>query len=137
MSPTAQWICVTQQQSIPLREGRSVLLGGHEIAIFNLGDRVIAMENRCPHRNGPLSEGMLSGDSVVCPLHSWKICFDTGAVTKPQETAACVATYKTRLENGLVYVSIPLQRKEHRELPISAEMPVMASVAGKELQLEL
>lgn len=135
MSPTAQWICVTQQESIPLREGRSVLLGGHEVAIFNLGDRVIAMENRCPHRNGPLSEGMLSGDSVVCPLHSWKVCFNTGTVTKPAQTAACVTTYKTRVENGLIYVHLPIQRTERSPLPIAEELPMI--VASNGLQLEL
>ncbi|MGH9617696.1 MAG: nitrite reductase small subunit NirD [Acidobacteriaceae bacterium] len=138
MNPTVQWVCVTRQDGIPLREGRAVRLGNIEVAIFNLGDRVAAVENRCPHRNGPLSEGMLSGGSVVCPLHSWKVCLDTGAVAKPTETAACVATYKTRLENGLVYVSIPIWSGEISAAAEALEIETtVLPAATVELQLEL
>lgn len=109
MKTGTAWIRVTPLQSIPLREGRAINLGGHEIAIFNLGDRALAIENRCPHRGGPLSEGMLSGGMVVCPLHAWKVCLSTGSVTKPSETAACVSTFKTCLEDGMIYVALPEQ----------------------------
>lgn len=105
MSKT-EWIGLANADSIPLREGRSVNLDGHEIAIFNLGDRFLAVENRCPHRGGPLSEGILSGNTVVCPLHSWKVCLQTGEVSKP-EAVACVETYKTRVEDGVVLLEVP------------------------------
>jgi formate transporter len=68
------WIRITHADNIPLREGRAVQLAGEEVAIFNLGEKFLAVANRCPHRGGPLADGMLSGDSVVCPLHAWKVC---------------------------------------------------------------
>ena len=64
---------VTPCDNIPLREGRAVTLGDREIAIFNLGDRFLATDNRCPHRGGPLCDGIVAGGSVVCPLHAWKV----------------------------------------------------------------
>src|ERR1700687_1010300 len=64
-----RWIRITEPENIPLREGRGVEVDGHQIALFNLGDRFLAVENRCPHRGGPLSDGIVAGDVVVCPLH--------------------------------------------------------------------
>ena len=52
---------------IPLREGRAVKVGGREIAIFNLGDRFLAVENRCPHKGGPLADGIVSGADCGLP----------------------------------------------------------------------
>lgn len=104
---TDAWVCVTPQSNIPLREGRAIQLGGHEIAIFNLGDRVLAVANRCPHRGGPLSDGLLADGVVVCPLHAWKIALASGNVERPAGREACVATYAARLENGLIYVALP------------------------------
>ena len=69
----ARWIRTARCEDIPLREARSVRLGGRDIAIFNLGDRFLAVENRCPHKGGPLAEGIVSGATVVCPLHAWKV----------------------------------------------------------------
>lgn len=102
-----KWVCVTEQSNIPLREGRAVELGGQTIAIFNLGDRVMALEDRCPHRGGPLSDGILNGSTVVCPLHAWKVCLKDGNVVKPAEERACVNTYPARVEQGLIYVALP------------------------------
>src|SRR2546427_12315169 len=97
-----KWIRITALQNIPLREGRSVNVAGREIAIFNLGDRVLAVDGRCPHKGGPLAEGIVTGDTVVCPLHAWKISLETGSVTKPEANPGCVATYRTRIEAGVV-----------------------------------
>jgi nitrite reductase (NADH) small subunit len=103
----ARWIRVTTTDSIPQREGRAVSLGGMELAIFNLGDRFLAVENRCPHQGGPLSDGIVSGAAVVCPLHAWKVRLDTGDVDRPGGTNACVRTYATRVEDGVVLVQLP------------------------------
>ena len=99
-----KWIRITSVENIPLREGRSVEVGDKKIAIFNLGHCFLAVENRCPHAGGPLADGIVSGDSVVCPLHGWRVCLLSGRVTKPQETA-CVEAYPTRVENGVVEVA--------------------------------
>jgi phenylpropionate dioxygenase-like ring-hydroxylating dioxygenase large terminal subunit len=67
-----RWTRIALSRDIPLREGRAVKVGDREIAIFNLGDRFLAVDNRCPHKGGPLADGIVSGAAVVCPLHAWK-----------------------------------------------------------------
>ena len=114
-----QWIRVTAMQNIPLREGRSVNVAGREIAIFNLGDRVLAIDGRCPHQGGPLAEGIVTGSTVVCPLHAWKISLETGSISKPNENPACVATYRTRIESGIVLIEVPEASQEMEERPLS------------------
>ena len=99
------WIRVTEAENIPLREGRAVRIGDDEIAIFNLGGHFLACDNACPHRGGPLADGIISGNTVVCPLHAYKVCLDTGNVTKP-EVCVKVETYEVRVENGVVMVAL-------------------------------
>src|SRR6266576_1632408 len=106
-------------QNIPLREGRSVNVAGREIAIFNLGDRVLAIDGRCPHQGGPLGEGIVTGSTVVCPLHAWKISLETGRIRKPDENTAFVATHRTRIESGIVLVEVPEASHEREERPLS------------------
>lgn len=100
-----KWIRVTETGNIPLREGRSVTIGDREIAIFHLADRFAAVDNACPHRGGPLCDGIVSGASVTCPLHGYKVCLDTGAVLKP-DVAIRVDTYPVRVEDGVVSVQM-------------------------------
>jgi nitrite reductase (NADH) small subunit len=106
-----KWIRVTRVENIPLREGRSVRIGDDEIAIFNLGDRFVAVDNSCPHRGGPLCDGIVSGDTVVCPLHGWKISLDTGNVLKP-EVCVRVETYPVSVEDGVILVQIEKGEQE-------------------------
>ena len=82
-------------------------VGGREIAIFNLGNRFLAVDGRCPHKGGPLAEGIVTGATVVCPLHAWKINLETGCAAKADVNPACVATYQTRVESGIVLIEIP------------------------------
>jgi nitrite reductase (NADH) small subunit len=103
-----RWVRVALSQAVPVREGRAVRLGDLEVALFNLGDRFVAVDNRCPHRGGPLADGILTGTSVVCPLHAWKIGLATGSVERPASAgAACVATYPVRVEDGIVLLGVP------------------------------
>lgn len=102
-----RWIRIAASDSIPPREGRAAVVGDREIAIFNLGDRFLAVDNRCPHRGGPLSDGIVAGDAVVCPLHAWKVSLQTGAVCRPAGVAGCVPTYATRVEAGIVLIELP------------------------------
>ncbi|HLJ79012.1 MAG TPA: nitrite reductase small subunit NirD [Acidobacteriaceae bacterium] len=119
MTRSQSWIRVAHAEDIPLREGRAVEIDGRDIAIFNLGERFLAIENRCPHRGGPLADGIVSGGTVVCPLHAWKVHLEEGSVVKPQEHA-CVATYPVRLDDGIV--SIQMIEKQ-REEALSTPMP--------------
>ena len=105
---TIHWIRVTPIETVPLREGRTVLIGDREIALFNLGDRFLATDNRCPHKGGPLCDGIVTGSSVVCPLHAWKVNLETGQVERPAHgTDRCVTTYPTRVEDGIVSIGLP------------------------------
>ena len=87
-------------------------IGDDEIAIFNLGDeRYVAVDNACPHRGGPLCDGIVSGDAVVCPLHGWKISLETGNVMKP-DVCVRVETYPVSVRDGVVCVQIENTEEE-------------------------
>ena len=107
MNANGKWVRITHSRNIPLREGRSVNVAGHQIAIFNLGDRFVAVDNRCPHGGGPLSDGIVSGPTVVCPLHAWRVNLETGSVSSPGGARPCLATFPTRVEEDVVLVELP------------------------------
>src|SRR6267143_6474379 len=109
MSGDRQWVRITEMQNIPLREGRSVNVGGREIAIFNLGDRFLAVDGICPHKGGPLAEGIIAGTTVVCPLHAWKVDLESGTVKNRASPVPCIETFPTRLEAGVVLVELPVE----------------------------
>ena len=102
-----RWVRIAACANVPPREGRAALVGGREIAIFNLDGRFLAVDNRCPHRGGPLADGIVTGGTVVCPLHAWKVSLESGSVQRPAEAAACVHTYPTRVEDDVVWVEMP------------------------------
>ena len=102
-----RWIRIAACDSIPPREGRAARIGDRDIAIFNLGDRFLAVDNRCPHQGGPLCDGIVSGETVVCPLHTWKVSLQSGAVERPANQNACVRTYATRVDAGVVSIELP------------------------------
>lgn len=106
MSKTKRWVRVTPVESIPLREGRAVQVGGHEIAVFNLGDHFVAVENKCPHRGGPLADGIVSGTTVACPLHAWKVDLNSGEILNRPESPRCVKTFPTFVENGVLSIEL-------------------------------
>lgn len=103
------WVRITSCDNIPAREGRAVTVGAREIALFNLGDRFLATANQCPHKGGPLSDGIVTGASVVCPLHAWKIDLTSGCVDRPAGSPEhCVETFPTRVEDGVVVIGLPI-----------------------------
>ena len=105
---TVLWIRIAPTGHIPPREGRAVLIGDREVALFNLGDQFLATDNQCPHKGGPLCDGIVTGASVVCPLHAWKVNLQTGEVERPSHGKDhCVATYPTRVEEGVVLIGLP------------------------------
>lgn len=102
-----QWIQVTQSENIPPREGRAVQIGDLSLAVFNTGTRFLAVENRCPHKGGPLADGIVGGDTVTCPLHNWRICLETGLVTKPcVEGTPQVNAYPVEVQDGVIMLGI-------------------------------
>ena len=73
------WTDVGAITDIPLRGARRVTTPTGDVAVFRTGDGLIfALKDECPHKKGPLSQGMVSGHAVACPLHSWMIDLKTG-----------------------------------------------------------
>lgn len=104
-SMTADWLDLGPVEQIPLRGARSVpVAGGEELAVFRTGDnRVYALVNRCPHKGGPLSQGIVQGDKVACPLHDWKISLVTGEAAAPDK--GCVPTIPVRVVAGRILIA--------------------------------
>ena len=124
MSETNTWVRIGYCRDIPLREGRAVKVGNREIAVFNLGDRFLAVDNRCPHKGGPLADGIVSGTTVVCPLHSWKMSLETGKGVNGPGASSCVETFRTRVEDGIVLLELGEERPDSDEVQ-SGELPVV------------
>jgi nitrite reductase (NADH) small subunit len=103
----SKWYRVGDRADVPPREGRVVRIGARDIAVFNLGDRYVAVDNRCPHKGGPLADGIVAGHTIVCPLHAWKIDLETGGVERPSGANACVARYDVRVVEGAIVVRVP------------------------------
>ncbi|MDX8413832.1 MAG: nitrite reductase small subunit NirD [Mariprofundales bacterium] len=105
MSNAKNWIEICALDEIPVSQARTVNAGENMIAVFRLTDnRVKAIENRCPHKQGPLAEGVISGDDILCPLHNWRIHLDDGKVVAPDE--GCVKTYPVKIENDRVFLNL-------------------------------
>jgi nitrite reductase (NADH) small subunit len=105
MSSECRWTRIATTGAIPPQEGRSVIVGEKALAIFNLGDRFATIENECPHKGGPLCDGIVSGTTVVCPLHGWRFDLNTGLAIRAS-LPACVATFPTCVENGIILVDL-------------------------------
>jgi nitrite reductase (NADH) small subunit len=100
-----KWYPVCQVEDIPRYGGRTVRAGDLEVAVFRLSnDRVRAVDNRCPHKQGPLAEGIVSGETIICPLHARKISLESGEVLPPD--SGCVKIYPVRVEGRQVLLQL-------------------------------
>jgi nitrite reductase (NADH) small subunit len=100
-------LLVANLSDIDVKGSRRIKVKDIEIAVFRLTDgSVLAVENKCPHKGGLLSEGMVCGTAVHCPLHDWKIDLRSGNVHEPDE--GCINTFETEVdhENGSIYVTV-------------------------------
>lgn len=95
---------VAALDELPEQTGLVVQAGRQEVALFKVGETVYALENECPHREGPIGEGDLDGEIVTCPFHAWQINVRTGEVEGIP--GLCSRSYPCRVENGAVYVEI-------------------------------
>ena len=79
------WIDIGAVDEIPLRGARVVRTPRGCLAVFRTGeDEVFALDDRCPHKGGPLSQGIVHGRAVTCPLHNWVISLETGDAAGPR-----------------------------------------------------
>ena len=106
----SNWVKVASFEDIPKLGARVVRTKDSEQKEFDIGvfrtedDRIFAINNTCPHKAGPLSQGIVYGDKVACPLHSWKISLVDGKAEEPDvgETAC----FNTKVEDGIVYLEL-------------------------------
>lgn len=99
------WTEVAKLEDIPRLGARVLKTDTVNIALFRTaGDAVFAIKDQCPHRGGPLSQGIVHGNSVTCPLHNWKIDLASGKALGPDE--GCAHTFATRVENGRVFLAL-------------------------------
>ena len=97
------WSDVGALEDIPRQGARRVATAAGEIAIFRtLDDRLFAVRNSCPHRHGPLSEGIVHGARVTCPLHNWVIDLESGEVVGPDQ--GCVPRHMVELRGGRIFL---------------------------------
>jgi nitrite reductase (NADH) small subunit len=97
----SDWIDIAPLDDVPRRGARMVKTALGCVAVFRTAqDAVFALDNACPHKAGPLAEGIVHGTSVTCPLHNWVISLETGLAQGADEGR--VATYPARVENGRI-----------------------------------
>lgn len=101
----SNWTEVVALEEIPRLGSRVVTTDTMKIAIFRTAsDEVFAMKDECPHKKGPLSQGIVHGTSVTCPLHNWKIDLASGEALGPDE--GCTNVFPAKVEDGMVYISL-------------------------------
>jgi nitrite reductase (NADH) small subunit len=105
-STSMSWHRVCAIEEIPRLGARVVRARGcAAVAVFRTrDDHVFALEDKCPHRGGPLSQGIVHGNHVTCPLHDWQVELATGQALAPDE--GCTASYPVRVEDGVVLVDL-------------------------------
>lgn len=100
------WIEVGNLTDIPPLGARVIRTAQGDIALFRTAqDEIFALRDACPHRGGPLSQGIVHGTRVTCPLHNWVIDLSTGTATAPDE--GHTSCFDTKLEGQRVFLSLP------------------------------
>jgi nitrite reductase (NADH) small subunit len=100
----ADWTMICRVEDIPMLGARRVAReGAVAVAIFRAeGDKVFALLDRCPHKGGPLSQGIVFGESVACPLHNWTIELVDGCARAPD--TGCTVPFSCKVEGGQVFL---------------------------------
>jgi nitrite reductase (NADH) small subunit len=101
----SEWKPICQVTDIPVLGSRRVQRAtGMDVALFrNDKDEVFALLDRCPHKGGPLSQGIVFGTSVACPLHNWTIGLATGCANAPDEGST--TAFSVQVKDGVVYLN--------------------------------
>ncbi|ALN91462.1 nitrite reductase [NAD(P)H], small subunit [Lysobacter gummosus] len=106
MEHSLTWLRVCGLDDIPALGARVLKRdGADDIALFRTGeDRVFALRDRCPHKGGALSQGIVAGDTVTCPLHGWNIALGSGQAQAPD--VGCAHRFQVRVEHGDVWLAL-------------------------------
>ena len=101
----SKWTEIARLEDIPRLGARVLRTDTMDIALFRTAtDEVFALRDACPHKQGPLSQGIVHGATVTCPLHNWKIDLASGKALGPDE--GCTSRYAVRIEHGRVYLAL-------------------------------
>ena len=105
-APVREWRQICRVDDIPVLGSRRVARpSGLDVAVFrNAEGEVFALLDRCPHKGGPLSQGIVFGTSVACPLHNWTIGLDDGCAKAPDE--GCTTRFQVKVDNGTVHLDL-------------------------------
>lgn len=101
----SDYITVARVEDIPSGTCRTVEVRGVFVALCNVSGTFYALDNTCPHAGGPLGEGTLQGNCLVCPWHGWRFNVRTGE--RPENPAFAVARCSVRVEGDLVQIALP------------------------------
>ena len=129
----ADWKKICRVDDIAVLGSRRVARpGSTAVAVFrNSSDQVFALLDRCPHRGGPLSQGIVFGQSVACPLHNWTIGLADGCAASPDE--GCTPKFMVKIESGDVYLdAVELETLAIGEPEVAESVAVGAETAAAE-----
>ncbi len=99
------WVEIGRLEDIPVLGSRVVKTASGDVAVFrNADDQVFALHDKCPHKGGPLSQGIVHGMSVTCPLHNWVIGLDTGEAKGNDK--GCTNRFDIKLVDGRVFLDV-------------------------------
>ena len=100
----AAWKPICALEDIPRLGSRVVKSAGGDIAVFRTAeDEVFALHDKCPHKGGPLSQGIVHGRRVTCPMHGWNLQLDSGEAVAP-DVGHC-GTFNVKVEDGQVFLA--------------------------------
>lgn len=100
----AEYIKVARAEEIPEGGSKIVDVDGMQVALFKINGTIHALDNICPHRGGPLGEGIVSGTEVVCPWHAWAFNIETGGYV--DDPTFAVIKFDVRVQDGDVEILI-------------------------------
>ncbi|HEY5593639.1 MAG TPA: nitrite reductase small subunit NirD [Nitrospiria bacterium] len=100
----SEYVTVAKPEDLAPGQGCVVEVNGNEVALFNLDGTFYAIDNMCAHQGGPLGEGLLEGETVICPWHSWKYNVKSGICSS--NPSVNVKTYSVKIENGQIKVAL-------------------------------
>jgi nitrite reductase (NADH) small subunit len=120
----SDWKKICLVTDIPVLGARRVArTQGLAVAVFrNDQDQVFALLDRCPHKGGPLSQGIVMGNSVACPLHNWTIGLDNGCARAPDE--GCTPAFACKVEAGAVFLDANELATKALDLPAPVAGPL-------------
>ncbi|MDQ1314147.1 MAG: nitrite reductase small subunit [Pseudomonadota bacterium] len=108
------WIDILDVNDIPRLGARVVRHGNIDIAVFRTADdEVFALKDRCPHKGGPLSQGIVHGKKVACPMHNWNIELDSGSAVAPDR--GCARVFPVKLEGSRVWLDFAMNAEAIQE----------------------